>query len=421
MSDLRSIVKTARFAIAFALSICLVACSAILGLTDPTLDNSIADDGGSGDGSTTPGDGQAPGDGGKTDAAPTCAPTVDLTTDKLNCGACGHDCLGGLCVASQCQAVVLASNQDSPFAVTVDAQNIYWANYSLSDQDAGTIATCPLSGCANPNAPTILASTHHPAGIALDTANNLYWTSAGTDTNSFNDGNVGSCSLPACATKNVTTSNLKSPSGITAQNGSVFFTTNGTSDVTNGGVWRATAPALGGLTQIAFNQNDPDQIAANASFVYWDVVGDNGTTPPAGIARCPLTGACGDGGGMPVATADLPFGLALSASTIFWGEFGDGTVQGAPLAGGLPPALIAGGMDKPFAVATDGTNVYIVAAGTDPNNSSADGKILRCVTTGCASATVIIDKQDWPHGIAVDDKAVYWVNFYGGQIMKIAK
>jgi hypothetical protein len=412
----------ARLAIA-AIAICLVACSAILGLTDPTLDNTVGDGGGSGDGSA--GDGQVA-DGGKGndggDAAPTCPAGDDFTTDKNNCGTCGHDCLGGLCVASKCQAVILASNQDSPFGIAVDSTNVYWTNYSLSgDDDAGTVAACPIGGCPNPNAPTILvAPAHHPIGVA-SVDGNLYWTASGTDAAGYIDGNIGSCKLPGCTPQSLSPKNLNSPAGITAQGTFVYFSVEGTSaaDNTNGGIYRADAPALSNLTQIAFNQNDPTNVSTNSLGVYWAYSDDNGGTV-SGVARCPLTGACGDAGVIQLAGADEPFGISLNTQNVFWTEFTDGTIRETGIDGGAA-STVAPGIVKPFAVVSDATYVYIVSAGTDPNNDSADGKILRCSVGGCASADVLIDQQDWPHAIAMDEKAIYWANFYGGQIMKLAK
>ena len=50
--------------------------------------------------------------------------------DPHNCGACGHDCLGGACDAGVCvplPAGVLASGLIAPVSVAVDATNVYFA------------------------------------------------------------------------------------------------------------------------------------------------------------------------------------------------------------------------------------------------------------------------------------------------------
>src|SRR5262245_66589307 len=44
---------------------------------------------------------------------PTDCTDVDLLTDVNNCGACGHDCLGGACESGQCQPSRFFTNPTS--------------------------------------------------------------------------------------------------------------------------------------------------------------------------------------------------------------------------------------------------------------------------------------------------------------------
>jgi hypothetical protein len=55
-------------------------------------------------------------------AAQTC---VDPTSDGKNCGACGHDCLGGACVGGQCQPVPIAQYIGNPMTMYVGAEAVY--------------------------------------------------------------------------------------------------------------------------------------------------------------------------------------------------------------------------------------------------------------------------------------------------------
>jgi hypothetical protein len=48
---------------------------------------------------------------------------TDTNTDPNNCGACGHNCLGGACVAGQCQPVILSANQSQPTFLTLDGDS----------------------------------------------------------------------------------------------------------------------------------------------------------------------------------------------------------------------------------------------------------------------------------------------------------
>jgi hypothetical protein len=55
-------------------------------------------------------------------SANTC---VDLTSDGKNCGACGHDCLGGTCTAGQCQPIELAQYTGNLQTIAVGVQYVY--------------------------------------------------------------------------------------------------------------------------------------------------------------------------------------------------------------------------------------------------------------------------------------------------------
>jgi hypothetical protein len=50
---------------------------------------------------------------------------VDTTLDGKNCGACGHDCLGGACASGQCQPVLLAQYTGNLTTIFVGAQDVY--------------------------------------------------------------------------------------------------------------------------------------------------------------------------------------------------------------------------------------------------------------------------------------------------------
>jgi hypothetical protein len=88
--------------------------------------------------------------------------------DLHNRGTCGHDCHGGACEAGACVPLpdgVLATGQESPLAIAVDATNVYWLNQSPFEGPTsnggeyhpnGSVMKCAIAGCNNN--PTILAS-----------------------------------------------------------------------------------------------------------------------------------------------------------------------------------------------------------------------------------------------------------------------
>jgi hypothetical protein len=145
---------------------------------------------------------------------------------------------------------------------------------------------------------------------------------------------------------------------------------------------------------------DVRQISINGSSAYWATGGS--------IQRCSITGCTNSFPvisnqpvlvyGVVVSDGQLAFSVAQSA----------GIVRRASSAGNgiidLIPAL-----DAPQSLATDGTNLYVVANGS--------AVIARCPLTGCqqapsssaSSSTIALANN--PHGVAVDAQGnVYWTN-----------
>ena len=111
----RSAVIVSAWIVGFA----LIGCNLILGS-----ESAIFDPGGPGtEAGDEPADIEASapdgsGDGG-TDSGLDATPCTSTESNPLHCGTCGHDCLGGLCINSRCQPVVVASEVGTCVAITV--------------------------------------------------------------------------------------------------------------------------------------------------------------------------------------------------------------------------------------------------------------------------------------------------------------
>src|SRR5579859_7451290 len=123
----------------------LAGCRAVLGIEDGTpLPDAGGIDGGGTDAATdvTPADAPPPDASG--DANPCGA---DLRNDPVNCGACGHDCLGGECSAGRCQPVTLSVGIEGTETVldfAIDASFIYYLFvYNIADH---SVMKIPLAG-----------------------------------------------------------------------------------------------------------------------------------------------------------------------------------------------------------------------------------------------------------------------------------
>lgn len=395
--------------------VALGACSGILGLTDPTRDDSIGDE----DAGDFGGDDGGPfGDGRAGDGAPITCDGIDTTIDSANCGACNHDCLGGDCVDSKCQPVLVAENQFT-FDMAVDDTNVYWADYGN-----GYIGMCPKEGCPNPDAPTLLNSTALTAAtsVAVDGAGNVYWTDAGNTSTA--DGAIYACSIANCpSTLHQVKGGLKQPNDLLITGSKLYVAEEGldTSSYANGAISVCDLPCTGVFTVLLPNLQLPYYLTGDTSHVYWSYAND--ATSKYGIGRFDVGTASAT-----LIPANDPSGVAVTSTTFFWTEFSDGNVRSLPLAGfASAPDAGAGtpiitGLADPLRVLADGTSLYVVEEGTDPKNSSNDGEIIRCPVTGCTTHEVIAGPLAWPHAIAVDADSIYYAEFGGsGQVWRLAK
>ena len=98
---------------------CLVLALVVVGCSSSSTEANVPhDDGGTRDDTGAPDDG-------------TCG---DTTASAANCGACGHDCGGGACVASSCRSWVLATGGEGTSRLAVVGDDVYM-------QDGGTAPT----------------------------------------------------------------------------------------------------------------------------------------------------------------------------------------------------------------------------------------------------------------------------------------
>lgn len=433
------------FATGFCLFGAVAACSAIIGTRDLTL---VAGDGGGGGGGSGGGDGAvnvtsdgSPGstpdgsttgnDGGVTtkDSGPVTCGAANLQTDPMNCGACGHDCLGGACDAGACQPVTIAAGQIGANGIAVDSTNVYWVNYV-----SGTIVKGSKDGTG---AAVILATDYQgaPFDITLD-ATNVYWTDvggyAGTGAGTVNtcpkSGGDGGVAL--------TPADLNSVQGLTVDATHIYWmeAENGTVSVLNradGGIGYLVAGLYGGYevaeddASVYFTQNYAVQKSPKGEPLLYgdpfDMMSD----------AAALTTYYSSG-----TVATYPWGVTLDATNVYWTVQGSGLVQYAPRSatGTVSPTTLAGTEVNPIMIVVDDANVYWTAGG--PNSASPQdyaqylqGYVATCPKTGCPAsgpkklATGLVG----PYGIAVDDTAVYFTqngnlpNSTTGSVSRVAK
>jgi hypothetical protein len=324
---------------------------------------------------------------------------ADLQTNVVNCGACGHDCLGGGCSQGECMPVVVASGQSGPWDIAVNATDLYFTNNTsdggsvvrcpLSGCDAGmqivaadrpspdrvvldstnvywtehsggNVQSCPLSGCGV--GPLTLATQQTSAtGIALDSSN-VYW---GTDTD---DGGLWSCPLAGCAPRGpFSVSTTSNPITIRVADGGLYWAT-----AQNNDVWSCpTAGCSAAVTQLAHKQPSPYSLAIHNGIVYF-----TNTSAPGNVLACSVDG-CGSSPTL-IATDISSYGIAVDDSGVYWTTQGPlGAVRMCPPPpGGCPggtPRTLASGLSYPFGIALTQAAIYWTNAGTGHN----DGAVMK--------------------------------------------
>ena len=375
-----------------------------------TADATPPDDGAAANDATTPDaipleDGAAVRDSTMPIDSGSCAANVQ--SDPINCGGCGHDCLGGACTSGSCQPVTLALTHGS-VGLAIDSAFVYWA-----DNEAGTINKVS-NALTHPGTPTpVVSGTHaqNVQGIASD-GTYIYWTNK----------------------------------------------------IAAGSVYRAL-PTGAGLTTIASNQSQPDWIASNGTTVVWtnqtgnqvmadpvtsdglvapkqlNLSGENGTVP-AGIAIDSTNvyyAAKTSGGGLaesvpleggPVVELGTAtyVGIAAYNNYVFWTGGSSNPAVYQNTKAGTPvteKTIAAGALACPLAVTSDGANVYFLDQGTAacgaPGNDA--GALYRVpIGNGGTLPPPLVGGLNDPQGIVVSGTAIYWVT--GGPIgavMKLAK
>jgi hypothetical protein len=151
---------------------------------------------------------------------------------------------------------VLASSQPHPYALAIDATNLYWTNVA-SGAGNGSVMSCAIGGCSN--APTTLASGMHiqyPYGIAL-AGGSVFWTS-------FNfTGEVNSVPTTGGTMTTVATG-LGFPYELAISGSTVMAVLYG-----QGGAV-ATFPTSGGSpNNIAAGQSFPEEGTTDGTNAYW--------------------------------------------------------------------------------------------------------------------------------------------------------
>jgi hypothetical protein len=281
----------------------------------------------------------------------------------------------------------LASAQQTPGAIVVDASTVYWINQA-SAGNPGALMKLAKSG----GDPIILKSAL-PGPYALTSdATRLYVSANDTSPgasfqNIYLQDKAGGDAVRLQLTAN------DQVFGCSAQVGKVFWvlqSSGGQVGLVEPDSWTTTS-----ILPIAKDLGAVKTVAATSTHVF---VGGAGS-----VLKVDRT--TGDKS-MFATTEGAVQALVLDTATmvLYWAD--GASIQKRGVDSPDPAVVLAAGQSGPSAIAVDAANVYW---------TNADGTVKRVPKAGGAPTTISTDETE-PLGIAVDVSGVYWTNHGDGRI-----
>jgi hypothetical protein len=351
--------------------------------------------------------GDASVDQGTTDGGVSNLCDASLSTDPLNCGSCGHDCLGGECHAGACQPLALATTTGARGAIAVDDVNVYLP----TPAPTSGVQACVKTGCNGK--PTVVAtdtgSVTSPGDSVATDGTNVYWSNA-TD--------VMQCPITGCSQPIRLATGMNSAFSLVVDATSVYWVEPSTNS--GGNVMKCAIGGAGGPNVVYADAFVPGSVAVDATGIYWTDVAGSGTSQGQGqVQTCPLGGCAG----APLVLASnqsYPTQVKTSSNYVFWlTESGNPSVLRCEKSGcASAPTFAATNLPQPTGLLVDEANLYVsVGSGT----RAQMGEILVCPVGGCNSMYSVLAADATRAGwLAQDATAIYWLD-EAGNLWKVAK
>ncbi len=306
------------------------------------------------------------------------------------------------------QPRVIASGQDKPWNVLVDATHVYWANKGRGASGA-VMRSAKAGGVARSLTTSELGELPAPYGIALLPAGrpvvSLASPTKGGLVEVFADGAFLRSTRAGWWADASAPFSITEPWALVTAGGRVFWT-----DLRERVV--ASAPfhpdleggslLLAVATVHAHTTGRPVGLAVDATHVYW-TDSDPGVVAKTPIAGGPITNL--------VTGGDKTTGLAVDATHVYWSEWGSGRIGKVPKEGG-PIVELATDQKGARTIAIGDARVYWThpPSGSVRSVSKTGGPVLTHVTG-----------QKHPYSVAVDATAIYWANVDGDTVMALDK
>ncbi len=167
---------------------------------------------------------------------------------------------------------------------------------------------------------------------------------------------------------------------------------------------------------IATGLDNPVSVAATSQGIVWTSIGITPSSGQVGVGTI-------EAGVITVAPSlPAPWGITTTPSLIYVTTLDalDASTAGAVVSVGYTDAATSAGADgvgvRPYFITSDSTNLYW----TEEGAGIANGNIV-WTSQQVQSRQFIATGQQRPHGIAVDDKYIYWTSYTNGKIYRSPK
>jgi hypothetical protein len=297
--------------------------------------------------------------------------------------------------------------------LAVDDRHIGTSDGGTSQQDAGTTeghgddgsggsdsASRRDAGTMSCDGPCVLATgLDFPFEVTSDDQN-VYWTEFGDQQAAFTNGSVKGCPISGCGSgPTIYASALTNPRGIASDGTHIYFGTASFMAVT-GAIWSCPVAGCNGSPTKLSDAEVPYGIAVDSTQVYWaDFFDDtvHRVSKAGGSAAVLLF----DGGGLATEGEEI----AADSAFLYFSD-GSGDVYKLPIGGGDPIQMAWWGYGGGWPVRIDSTSVYYGRLGgvSVMSKDATDG-----------GAFIVSDLQD-PLGIALDPPTgrLYWADYGSG-------
>lgn len=335
---------------------------------------------------------------------------MDTLVDGKNCGACGHDCLGGACTNGTCQPFTLVGGQVLTSGIAIEGKSVVWSRRKGSATSGG-LFRIDLDGKNQAAVRDYTTSNLDVSQLVVGGGVAYFARSVlGSDID-----DIVRCALPDCAGgEQIVASNQTTTGGLAldaADNRLYWVLRTKYNSSTGGAVMTAVLPNGPASRLVPEDQANPTAPIVAAGYLYWLAIGtytNNNFDMNSSVRRAPKGGSSSAS----TITNDTvePSVLAVDGSRAYFGS--SQGLYTAPLNAGASsatnfqvPAYVTG-------IVVDGGTVFWTANDT----------VFSCpAAAACASPTVLATNRSGASMLVTDKVSLVWVNRFTGELQRLAR